>query len=85
MSTDPASTSPAGDDATIAGLSYEQARTQLEEVVTRLESGDLPLDDLMTLWERGERLAAQCELKLAGARQRLDAVRRSVDGPGSTG
>ncbi len=65
-----------GGDAPLDGLSYEQARGALEQVVHRLESGDLPLDDLMALWERGEALAAVCEARLAGAKARLDEVRR---------
>ena len=60
----------------VAEMSYEQARGQLEAVVARLEAGDLPLEELMTLWERGEVLARACEDKLAGAAARLDAVRR---------
>ena len=49
----------------VAEMSYEQARGQLEAVVTRLEAGDLPLEELMTLWERGEVLARACEDRLA--------------------
>ena len=63
------------DAAALESLTYEQARAELDDVVRRLEASDLPLDDLMGLWERGEALAAVCEARLAGARQRLDAVR----------
>jgi exodeoxyribonuclease VII small subunit len=61
-----------------ADLSYEQARAALEEVVQRLEDKDLPLEEMMSLWERGERLAAVCDERLAGAKARLDAVRRGL-------
>jgi exodeoxyribonuclease VII small subunit len=60
-----------------AELSYEAAKSQLDEVVTRLEDKDLPLDDMVTLWEQGEKLAAICEQKLAGAKARLEALRPS--------
>lgn len=56
-------------------LTYEQARTELEDVVRRLESGGVPLEESLVLWERGEALAATCQALLDGARARLDAAR----------
>jgi exodeoxyribonuclease VII small subunit len=50
---------------------YEQARDELTEVVRRLESGGLTLEQSLQLWERGERLAAVCTEWLEGARARL--------------
>ena len=58
-------------------LSYEAAKTQLDEIVARLEDKDLPLDDMVNLWEQGEKLAAICEERLAGAKARLEALRPS--------
>jgi exodeoxyribonuclease VII small subunit len=58
-------------------LSYEAAKSQLDEIVTRLEDKDLPLDDMVILWEQGEKLAAICEERLAGAKARLEALRPS--------
>ena len=55
--------------------SYEQARAELEEVVHRLETGGVPLEESLALWERGELLARQCQDWLDGARRRLEAVR----------
>lgn len=52
-------------------LSYEQARDELADVVRRLEAGGLTLEESLTLWERGEKLAAICEEWLEGARARL--------------
>jgi exodeoxyribonuclease VII small subunit len=60
-------------------LSYEQARDELVTVVQRLESGGVPLDESLKLWERGEELAAICQRWLDGARARVDAARRSRD------
>jgi len=65
---------PATADAGAAGLSYEQARDQLTEVVRQLEAGGLTLEQSLGLWERGERLAAICEQWLEGARARLAAA-----------
>lgn len=53
---------------------YEAARDELAQVVTALEAGGLSLDQSLTLWERGQQLAAACERFLAGARQRIDAA-----------
>ena len=59
-------------------LTYESAKSQLDEVVVRLEDKDLPLDDMVALWEQGERLAAVCEERLAGAKAKLEALRPEV-------
>ena len=61
-------------------LSYEQARDELVSVVQRLESGGVPLDESLKLWERGEELAAICQRWLDGARARVDAARRARTG-----
>lgn len=69
---------PAEADAErIAGLSYEQARDELVEVVRRLEAGAASLEEALTLWERGEALADRCEQALDGARRRLEAAAES--------
>lgn len=56
-------------------LSYEAARDELVQVVQRLESGGVPLDESLALWERGEELAAICQHWLDGARTRVEAAR----------
>ncbi|MBO0839372.1 MAG: exodeoxyribonuclease VII small subunit [Sciscionella sp.] len=53
-------------------LGYEAARDELADVVAKLESGGLSLEDSLALWERGEALAKLCERHLAGARRRVD-------------
>lgn len=58
---------------------YEEARAELEQVVGRLESGGLSLEDSLALWERGETLARICERHLAGARERVEAVLQEAD------
>lgn len=58
-------------DAEIAALRYEAAREALDIVVTALEDAEVPLEDLMKLWEIGERLATACEAQLTTARERL--------------
>lgn len=56
-------------------LTYEQARTELMQVVTRMESGASSLEESIALWERGEALATRCEAWLDGAQARLAAAK----------
>jgi exodeoxyribonuclease VII small subunit len=63
----------------VAGLDYETARNELVEVVRKLEAGGLSLEDSLSLWERGEALAAVCERHLAGARERVESALASVE------
>ncbi|MCI7456479.1 exodeoxyribonuclease VII small subunit [Actinomyces urogenitalis] len=80
MSLTPDSSPSTGDaNADVASLSYEQARDELVGVVQRLEAGQVPLEDALSLWERGEALAARCQSWLDEARRRLDAVSRRED------
>jgi exodeoxyribonuclease VII small subunit len=66
-----------------SGVPYEKARDQLAEVVRRLESGGLTLEESLELWEQGERLAAICSDWLEGARARLTAA--TPGAPGASG
>lgn len=80
---DPTGTSnggPSGQDADVASLSYEQARDELVTVVQRLEAGQVPLEESLRLWERGEALAARCQSWLDDARARLAAVAQPEEG-----
>ena len=54
---------------------YEEARDELVEIVAKLEAGDSTLEESLSLWERGEHLAAVCQGWLDGAQERLDAVK----------
>jgi len=74
-----------GEPTPVSGerMSYEQARDELAEVVRRLETGGLTLEESLELWERGERLAAICEEWLEGARARLAAATAPAENGGS--
>ena len=61
-------------------LSYEQARTELRDIVQALESGGQPLEESLALWQRGEKLATVCQEWLDGARTRLDAAIAATEG-----
>lgn len=64
---------PTWNGTVIADLSYEQARDALVEVVRSLESGDVPLEEALSLWELGEALGERCQEVLDGAEARLNA------------
>jgi exodeoxyribonuclease VII small subunit len=72
--------------ADVTTLSFEAARTELEEVVERLESGSATLEESLVLWERGESLHRRCQTLLDDAQARLDALRsRPAGAAGSVG
>lgn len=56
-------------------LSYEEARDELAEVVSTLESGQATLEESLALWERGEELAKICQHWLDGAKAKLAAAK----------
>ena len=60
---------------------YEQAREELADVVRRLESGGLTLEESLALWERGEELANLCRHWLDRARERLAAAAPDARAP----
>jgi len=64
----------------IDDMSFEAALAELEQVVTRLERGDVPLEDSITLYERGAKLKAHCEARLQAAQMRVEAIRLAEDG-----
>jgi exodeoxyribonuclease VII small subunit len=68
----------------VASLTYEQARDELVAVVRALETGNVPLEESLALWERGEALADRCQEWLDGARERLAAARRTDEAGDAT-
>ena len=60
--------------ADIQKLSYEQARDELAAIVGGLENGQVPLEESMALWRRGEALAAHCSDWLDGAQRQIAAA-----------
>ena len=55
-------------------MSFEQAMTQLEEIVHRLEAGNLPLSDMVVLYEEGMTLCRQCGEKLDAFSAKIDVL-----------
>jgi len=55
-------------------LSFETALEELEDIVGRLEQGEVDLEDSISLYERGQALKAHCEKKLKAAEGRLEKI-----------
>lgn len=61
--------------ADVSGLSFEAAMKELETIVTQLERGDVPLEQSIAIYERGELLKKRCEALLAQAEERVERIR----------
>lgn len=68
----------------LSELNFEQALSALEEVVQRLESGDVPLDQSISLYERGEKLRKLCQSRLDDAQARIEKIVTDVNGAASS-
>ena len=55
-------------------LTFEQAFAELEESVRALERGDLPLEESLALFERGQQLAAYCGKMLDNAELKIEQI-----------
>ena len=66
--------------ADIAGLGFEDALKELEEIVRALEQGKGKLEDAIRSYERGAALKAHCERKLAEAEARIEKIALGADG-----
>lgn len=67
-------------DRKITEMSFEDALSELEGIVGRLERGDAPLEESITIYERGAKLKAHCEGKLKAAQMKVDKI--VLDGQG---
>jgi exodeoxyribonuclease VII small subunit len=63
----------------LAAMSFEDALAELEQIVRRLEAGQVKLDEAILCYERGAQLKQHCERKLNEAQQRVERI---VIGPG---
>ncbi|MCZ8097686.1 MAG: exodeoxyribonuclease VII small subunit [Burkholderiales bacterium] len=66
--------------ADLAGLPFEKALAELESIVARLERGDVPLEESLSIYARGEALKAHCETLLRSAEARIEKITLGSDG-----
>ena len=67
-------------DQPVDKMSFEDAMRELEGVVGQLERGDVPLEESITLYERGAALKKRCEAKLKEAEEKV--AKLTLDGDG---
>lgn len=72
--------SPMSETPSLAAMSFEEALRGLEEIVRKLESGEVPLDETITLYERGEELRKHCQARLDAAQARIEKIVTGADG-----
>lgn len=70
----------APENADIGAMSFEQSLEALERIVDDLERGDVPLEQSIRIYERGEALKAHCERLLKAAEDRVAKIRLSREG-----
>lgn len=70
-------TTPAID---ISQLPFEKALSELEQIVQKLERGEVALEESIALYERGEKLKKRCEALLGEAEARIEKITLGADG-----
>ena len=60
--------------------SFEEQILELEEIVKKLENGDAPLDEAVSLFEEGVKLSAKCHEQLEKAEQKIKLLTENADG-----
>ena len=60
-------------------MNFEEAEKELMGIVERLESGNVPLDDAVALWERGEELYRLCREQLDVAQGKVEELAKRVE------
>ncbi len=60
--------------------SFEISLAELEKIVGRLESGELPLEESLELFERGIKLSRECREKLTNAERRIEILMKDSEG-----
>ncbi len=67
-------------ETTEAKPSFESALTQLETIVESMESGDVPLAELLAKFEEGNKLLKVCESRLKDAELKIELLKKQKDG-----
>jgi exodeoxyribonuclease VII small subunit len=60
--------------------SFESCLSELEQIVGKLEDGDLPLEESLELFESGIRISRECREKLSKAERRIEILMKEADG-----
>ena len=68
------------DPAPVEGMTFEAALKELEQIVSRLERGEVPLAESIVIYERGDALRKHCDTLLRQAEARVEKIRVGADG-----
>lgn len=68
------------DNSDIAAMSFEDALRALEDIVRKLEAGEVPLDQSISLYERGAALRQHCQARLDAAQLKIEQIIAGADG-----
>ena len=68
----------------IEEMSFEEALKELEDIVRRLETGDVELEKSIEIYERGAKLKAHCESRLKAAELKIEQIVQDSDGKPQT-
>jgi exodeoxyribonuclease VII small subunit len=63
---------------------FETSLAELEEIVAKLEDGDMPLEQSLELFEKGIKLSRECRERLSNAERRIEVLMKEADGSLST-
>lgn len=64
----------------VAEMSFEEALSELETIVRKLEQGDVELEESIQIYERGAALKAHCEARLKSAELKVEQIVQGQDG-----
>ena len=84
MATEPGDKMNEAIPADIAAMSFEAALKALDEIVAKLESGRVDLEESIALYGRGALLKRHCESKLKAAEEKIEKIVVGADGQAST-
>ena len=66
--------------ADVKQMNFEDSLKQLENIVDKLERGDVPLDESIAIYERGEALRNRCDELLKAAEAKIEKIKLTRDG-----
>ncbi len=67
----------------VSSLSFEEALHELESIVRKLESGDVPLEKSIAIYDRGNELRKHCDALLKSAESKVEKIQMAADGAAS--
>ncbi len=64
--------------------SFEDALNELEELVGRMESGEMGLEEMVAAFEKGQKLVKSCTDRLNEVERRIEVIKKNADGTATT-